>query len=111
MLSLYGAISKFGGIELNNDDNEYLIHGLCKQLYLRWLKLCDVHMTDVEIQSSEVSNNPTAVTALPTGLAEEFVRENIVWAKTMLQARITVIFNGTKMGEKIDDEYYADAPF
>lgn len=67
-----------------------------RQMYRRWRSFCELHQDQVQnIDEPGLTGRGTRpVAALPTGLVEQFVADNIEWAKLKVQQRINRIMWG-----------------
>lgn len=78
---------------------------LYRQMYKRWRNFCELHEAQVQRIDEPGITGATAL-ALPKHMVQQFVTNNIQWAKLKVQQRINRIMwpnNGVEAGS--DDEY------
>ena len=88
--------------------NTGLIVMMYRQMYQRWRRFCELHQALVQnIDEPGLTGRGTRqVPALPTGLVEQFVADNIQWAKLKVQQRINHIMWGRQDGVEADSDEY-----
>jgi len=116
LMTLSSAVLATLGLNLQ-ETNVFIARGICKQLYKRWREFLKLHPEHEHISEPGMSGQGTRpMPALPEDIVQQFIADNIDWAKRKVQARIDRIFWGrsdvattSSVDAQSDDEYDADA--
>ena len=84
--------------------NNGLILMLYRQMYKRWTKFCELHDALVQhiYEPAIAGRAARTVPALPANLVQQFITNNIQWAKLKVQQRINRIIWGQQPSSPID---------
>lgn len=131
-VSLYVAVMESYGMCPTDSLNQmytYFVTNICKQLYKRWLTLCNENNKHVSyvIKTSigtSIGTSTRNVSALPRFIVTKFIDQHIMWAKMCVQRRYTKLLWGADLGRhggaieagisvevELDDEYDSEAEF